>query len=149
MANGHGGPRTPRNPAPVSGPGSLSRRTDGGPAQKLRPITGLPYGQNQELNAEQAAAPLAQTPGPGAAAPSPGSGPAMPPPPTPFAAPTERPNEPVTAGAALGPGPGPEALTGSPPGAGYQTALSTLQQVVAASGSDEAAALLSRMQTSN
>lgn len=149
MANGHGGHRTPSNPAPASGPGSLSRRTDGGPAQKLRPVTGLPYGQNQELNSEQAAAPLAQTPGPGAAAPSPGPGSAMPPPPTPFSAPTERPNEPVTAGAPMGPGPGPEALGGPPPGAGYQSALSTLQQVVAASGSDEASALLARMQTSN
>lgn len=31
MANGHGGSRTPANPAPVSGPGALSARTDGGP----------------------------------------------------------------------------------------------------------------------
>ena len=31
----HGGKRTPGNPAPVSGPGQLSQRTDGGP-QRLR-----------------------------------------------------------------------------------------------------------------
>ena len=31
----HGGKRTPGNPAPVSGPGQLSQRTDGGPQQVL------------------------------------------------------------------------------------------------------------------
>lgn len=37
--------------------------------------------------------------------------------PTPLHAPTERPDEPTTAGAALGPGPGAEALNMSPEGA--------------------------------
>lgn len=107
MANGHGGSRTPANPAPVSGPGSLSRRTDGGPGQPIRDPGGLPYGENQALHQIQAAAPMAganavRTPTPnGAAVPA-----AI----TPFDAPTTNPNQPLTAGAGFGAGPGPEVL---------------------------------------
>jgi len=43
-----GGYREPSNPAPVSGPGALSQRTDGGPTQGAKYISGLPYGQGQE-----------------------------------------------------------------------------------------------------
>ena len=43
-----GGYRKPENPAPSSGPGALSQRTDGGPAQGAKYIPGLPYGQGQE-----------------------------------------------------------------------------------------------------
>lgn len=103
MANGHGGARTPANPAPVSGPGRLSRRTDG---QAVRPVTGLAYGENQELNTQQGAAPMAGStvgqPQPPAVA-LPGMSPDL-------YSPTDRPDEPVSAGAASGPGPGPEAL---------------------------------------
>lgn len=107
-----GGPRTPSNPAPVSGPGALSQRTDGGPGkQPLRTPTGLPYGEGGALTQLQKSAPLAASPGGNAPAPAGGAGPAGPPPNvTPFGAPTNQPNTPVTAGAALGPGPGPEAL---------------------------------------
>jgi hypothetical protein len=66
--------------------------------------------------------------------------------PTPLSAPTERPGEPVTAGAAAGPGPnilpGPDLQA-----AQYQSALSLVQQ--AAASSPEAAALLQRLQTRN
>lgn len=70
---------TPANPAPVSGPGALSQRTDGGPGSESQPIrvaSGQPYGQRQALEGAQQAAPLpvAQTGG----APSPGSGAAPP-----------------------------------------------------------------------
>lgn len=144
-----GGYRQPSNPAPVSGPSALSRRTDGGPAQPLRDVTGLPYGQNQALNDIQAAAPLANTPGPSAAPPAaaPGAGaPTMPAPPVPFGAPTQNPDEPVTAGSPLGPGPGPSFPIQSPGQAGLQTAKDTLTSVLATSGSPEAQALLSQLQ---
>ena len=48
-----GGYRKPNNPAPVSGPGSLSQRTDGGPSnpniQPAQNVTDLPWGQGQEF----------------------------------------------------------------------------------------------------
>jgi len=107
MAEQHGGARTPRNPAPVSGPGQLSRRTDGGPQQTTVPMTGMAYGENADFNDIQSAAPMAAAPsvsntrtrntsptGQRAAA-------------TPLFSPTQRPDEPVTAGAPFGPGPGP------------------------------------------
>jgi len=59
---------TPQNPAPVSGPGALSQRTDGGPGSDTQPIrvaAGGPYGQRQELEGAQQAAPLPVAPGPG------------------------------------------------------------------------------------
>lgn len=95
-----GGYRKPANPAPVSGPGRLSRRTDGGPASK-QPIRPMPangqYGARAASVAQQSAAPMAATPPqqklPGL-----------------FDA-TQRPNEPVTAGSVMGAGPGPEAVT--------------------------------------
>jgi len=107
-----GGPRTPTNPAPVSGPGALSQRTDGGPGkQPLRTPTGMPYGEGGALTQLQKGAPLAASPGGNTPAPAGGAGPAGPPANvTPFGAPSQQPGTPVTAGAALGPGPGPEAL---------------------------------------
>lgn len=108
-----GGYQRPSNPAPVSGPGALSQRTDGGPGkQPIRTPTGLPYGEGGALTQLQRAVPLAASPGgnatPAAAA---GAGTAGPGPNvTPFGAPTQQPATPVTAGAALGPGPGTEAL---------------------------------------
>lgn len=107
MANGQGGKRTPRNPAPVSGPGQLSQRTDGGPQQTLANMTGMPYGENAEFNTMQAAAPMSAAGQTTARAPRPrqarggGDGP------VPLFSPTQRPDEPVTAGAPFGPGDGP------------------------------------------
>lgn len=90
-----GGYRKPANPAPVSGPGALAQRTDGGPAdtQAAQYVSGLPYGEGQALMDTQRSAPMA-------AAPS------APAPIVPLNAPTQRPDEPVTAGADAGPGPG-------------------------------------------
>lgn len=82
MANGHGGYRTPTNPSPVSGPGALSQRTDG-PLHGPIPGT-LPA---QASNTLPGPDPLAQL--------------------TPFGAPSERPEEPITAGMPGGPGGGP------------------------------------------
>lgn len=94
-----GGYRKPSNPAPVSGPGALSQRTDGGPAQGAKYISGLPYGEGQATYDQQTAAPMA------AAQPTP----AMPEV-TPLMAPSMRPDEPVTAGINIGDGPGSEVM---------------------------------------
>lgn len=94
-----GGYRKPGNPAPVSGPGALSKRTDGGPTQPATYISGLPYGQGQETMKQQMAAPMAGS------APVPSL-----PPVVPLTAPTMRPAEPITAGMDIGAGPGTEAL---------------------------------------
>lgn len=104
-------------------PGALSRRTDGGVASKQaqRYISGMPnYGDGQDLANLQAQAPMSassiqgqkMTPSQVAQAASNGQsqGQAQQMPVTPLTAPTQRPNEPVTAGSPLGAGPGPEAL---------------------------------------
>ncbi|GAA4890922.1 hypothetical protein ACFPM3_20195 [Streptomyces coeruleoprunus] len=102
-----GGYRQPSSPAPVSGPGALSKRTDGGPGQPVRTPSGGAYGERQELERIQQAAPLSASPGGDVGAPAPVDltegliG---------LDAPTQLPEEPVTAGAALGEGPGLEAL---------------------------------------
>jgi len=106
MADGRGGYRRPANPAPVSGPGQLSRRTDGGPQQTTQPMTGMGYGENQEFNALQGGAPLAATPPASNArarsmSPAGSSGVAA----VPLMSPTGFPEEPITAGADFGPGP--------------------------------------------
>lgn len=98
-----GGYRQPSKPAPVSGPGANSRRTDG---QPIRDLPNPDYGEQQEFRGLQQSAPLAS------AGISTNGGPAV----DPLAgvtgldAPSADPNMPVTAGAALGAGPGPEAL---------------------------------------
>lgn len=114
MANGHGGPRPPAKPAPVSAPGRLSKRTDGGPGQKMRAMPDAAYGEQGAFAEAQAGAPMElSTPSAGG---SPGGmppgamPPAMPIEVGQFGAPSARPGEPVTAGAAMGAGPGPEAL---------------------------------------
>ena len=104
-----GGYRQPANPAPVSGPGALSQRTDGGPGkQPVRVPSGGAYGDRQQLQQLQQAAPVAASPGGDVGAPQPaqdltaGLGG--------FGEPSQQPDTPVTAGAASGDGPGPEAL---------------------------------------
>lgn len=113
MAEGYGGKRTPRNPAPVSGPGKLSRRTDGGPAQVNAQMTGMAYGDNEDFMQIQEGAPMSASPRSRGAAQAPqgssmgamggmGGGTSAP-----LFSETQRPDEPVTAGASFGPGPGP------------------------------------------
>lgn len=106
----------PQNPAGVSGPGALSKRTDGGPAQALKDLPDAKYGENSQFQALQQGASLSASPSPQGQAPSldPNS---LPPNPAagqvvPLSAPTGRPDEPVTSGAAAGAGPGPSALGG-------------------------------------
>lgn len=104
---------TPQNPAQVSGPGPMSRRTDGGAAQALATLPNAKYGENSQFQSLQQGAPLAAsgiTPSaPGMdinqLPPNPAAGQVVP-----FSAPSNRPSEPVTAGASLGAGPGTEAL---------------------------------------
>lgn len=108
-----GGYRQPENPAPVSGPAQLSRRTDGGPgdSQPIRVPTGGSYGDATALMKLQQAAPLAAAPGGDA---NPLAGLAVPET-TPFGAPSQQPDVPVTDGAAVGAGAGLEALGLTPP----------------------------------
>lgn len=132
MAEQQGGYRRPSSPAPVSGPGALSRRTDG---QGARYMAGGEYGEGQEMMDLQTSAPMSKAP----AAPRPSRGRSagqivdegMRP--TPLFAPTERPDEPITAGAPFGPGPGP-AVRQQPAG----RLASTLERLAA---SDDSGAL--------
>jgi hypothetical protein len=117
----------PQNPAGASGPGALSKRTDGGPAQALKQLPDSKYGENSQYQALQQGASLSASPGPqGQAQPIPQGGqPELPPNPaagqvTPLSAPSARPGEPVTSGAAVGAGPGTEAIAGQPAQAGQQ-----------------------------
>jgi hypothetical protein len=85
--------------AGASGPGKFSKRTD---------LPSAYYGEGVETAAIKSGAPLATTPDV-----RPSQAPAVPAqePVTPLFAPTQRPDEPITAGVAVGAGPGPEALT--------------------------------------
>lgn len=103
--DGRGGYRPPAKPAPVSGPGKLSRRTD----QPIRDLPNADYGEQSTFRSDQAGAPMAATPGPTpdpAAMVQPANLSGL----VPIDAPTTVPNEPVTAGSLSGPGPGPAAL---------------------------------------
>jgi hypothetical protein len=113
MAGQQGGYRQPRTPAPVSGPGALSKRTDGGPTEGMsspvntqapKYMPGLGYGKGGENMANEQSAPLAGNPV--ASAPAPEL--------VPLSAPTMRPNEPITTGVNIGPGPGSEAMPSLP-----------------------------------
>lgn len=90
---GKGGYQKPNNPAPVSGPGAMSQRTDGGPAdpQPTRHIPTDEWGGSAEMNEIQQAAPMA-------------GGNIVDRPMTRLDAPDDRPDLPVTAGANAGPG---------------------------------------------
>jgi hypothetical protein len=87
----------------------LSRRTDGGPGNAKQPIrvpTGGDYGDATQMMKMQQAAPLGASPGGDQAGPIP-----LPPEAGPgFGAETQQPDTPVTDGAAMGAGAGPEAL---------------------------------------
>lgn len=97
-----GGNRTPANPAPVSGPGALSQRTDGGPGQTAMQMPDAAYGEQADFQDIQNGAPMMADPmamgmDPMAAGPSA-------PPPMPLNAPTARPGEPITEGIPMGAG---------------------------------------------
>ena len=111
MAEQRGGYQRPQNPAPVSGPGRMSRRTDGGPSQGARYMAGGDYGEGEEMMNLQRSAPMSKA-----------AGTPLPPPPserpmrkpTPLDAPSQRPEEPLTSGSIMGPGPGSEVLSRDP-----------------------------------
>ena len=90
-----GGYRQPENPAPMSGPGALSQRTDGGATEGMsqpeQSYTGFAYGENKAVNDQQGGAPLAGSPIQ---------------PPVALSVPTQFPNEPDSYGANWGEGPG-------------------------------------------
>ena len=143
---GAGGYQQPTNPAPVSGPGNLARRTDGGPGAK-QPVMTLPdakYGEAKAFKQQEQGAPMSalggmpSPAGPGGppAGPGPGgpAGQAMPDMPVPLSDPTQRPDEPVTHGADAGPGPGSASLgLMSPAAQQHQDGMSTLQGMIAQS----------------
>lgn len=83
-----------------SGPGKFAKRTDRQGAKRL-PNAG--YGEQKDFMAQQAGAPMAKAPNMPA-----GKNPLANV--VPLTAPTQRPNEPVTAGVDAGPGPGREIL---------------------------------------
>ena len=98
--------------APVSPPGALSQRTDMQPQGAMQ-LPDAAYGEQQEFQQIQGGALMqGQMTMPTA-------------PPTGLMAPTERPEEPVTAGAPIGPGPGMEALPSDDP---YQRDMKMLSK---------------------
>lgn len=119
----------PSKPAAVSGPGPLSRRTDGGPAQAMMDLPDARYGENSQFQSLQQGASLSASPTPAGMGTDPNS---LPPNPAagsviPFSAPTNRPDEPVTNGASLGAGAGISAL-GMQPGQQEQQDISRISQ---------------------
>lgn len=92
---GRGGYRQPNNPAPVSGPGMLSQRTDGGAidgmTQPIQNYTGGAYGNNKSMREQQEGASLYASPE------------MKMPDITPLGAPTEFPDEPDSTGASWDP----------------------------------------------
>ena len=145
-----GGLRTPNNPAVASGPGALSKRTDGGPAsrQAARWISGGDYGDGGLMGIQQSA-PMASSSSPGSTPAATGQqgipasqGPAV----IPLTEPTQRPDEPVTSGANAGPGPGREALMLPPSSSiGGQSAKSVVQGLAQSPGADPAIKTLAQL----
>ena len=124
-----GGYKKPNNPAPVSGPGALSQRTDGGPTQAAKYMPGLEQGQGQINMSNQMAAPLAGTESPVKTASSMPSLPSL----IPLTAPTERPQEPQSLGMPFGNTPGPEILNlPNPTQTQYVSAKSVIDEVASA-----------------
>lgn len=102
-----GGYQQPSNPAPVSGPGAMSQRTDGGPADTQAPMIapGGAYGDRTDMLDLQSSAPMEAAP------PMPAAAPVSP---VPFTEASQRPSEPLTTGVDIGPGAGSEILGGTP-----------------------------------
>lgn len=99
-----GGYRRPSNPAPVSNPGAGSARTDGGP--KNVTLDNAKYGENKQFQDIQRGAALAPAAGPAGAPQGGGAPAATPTAPTAMGDPSTMPDQPVTAGADAGMGPG-------------------------------------------
>ena len=121
---------------------AYGNRTDLNGSMPVTVAKNQEYGKATEQRAAQNAIPMGSTPtAPAAQAPSPArtllgnmpssQGPVVAPGSSPFLHPTSRPNEPIQAGIASGPGPGPEAL-GQPQNA-VSSALSGLAAMPGAS----------------
>ena len=100
---GRGGYQRPSSPAAASPPGALSQRTDGGPSAGSYQYSGLPYGDNQAANSMASGAPMGQPQGGGG---RPQGGGRRPVGPNGVFGPSDRPQEPMTAGIDWGSGPG-------------------------------------------
>jgi len=131
MAENRGGYQRPKNPAPTSGPGALSKRTDGGPTQAAKYMPGLEYGQGQVNMINQQSAPLAGNPMTSAPkyqdfrAGERDAGI------VPLDAPSQRPNEPITQGVNIGKGLGSEALSMTKPDdTNFRTNISSYRPVL-------------------
>jgi hypothetical protein len=106
--------------AGVSGPGKFSKRTDGLSFQSTE------YGSGVENAANKAGAPLAKTPDVRGVTNTEIRQAIDQTPITPLFAPTQRPEEPITAGAPIGAGPGPEVLGIAPRGEKLSDALARM-----------------------
>ena len=95
--------------ADVAGPGQFSKRTDKAVAQANRSLPNAGYGEQQEYQTQESGAKMAQAPDGGGVNFGDLFGDASSRV-IPFGDPTTQPDTPVTAGAASGPGAGPEAL---------------------------------------
>lgn len=103
MARGGERPTSPQNnPANVSATGGAGQSG----RQGAKYYSGGTYGQGKEMMEQQQGAPIAKAPSPTATATRMRNLPQV----TPLTAPTQLPDEPVTAGIPMGPGAGPEAL---------------------------------------
>ena len=140
---GKGGYQAPAHPAPVSGPGALSARTDGGPGQPQRNLPDAQYGENASYIAQQQGAPVSGNSGGG---PGGASQPAAQQAAAGFADPSGRPDEPVTAGSPLGPGPGLEAL--APPQGAQQSYGSLTELLGSLAASDTTGAIANLVEQS-
>jgi len=121
-----GGYKKPKNPTPISLPGALSSRTDGGPTQAAKYMPGLEQGQGQINMANQLAAPLAGT------EPVSNTMTALPPL-IPLTEKTQRPQEDMSLGMPFGNTPGPEILNlPNPVQTQYINAKSVIDDVASA-----------------
>lgn len=120
------------------------------PHQPINVPTGLPYGQASDMHQTEQAAPMAATP----STPSPPSAayqqaaPAGPPPvqpPTGLGEPTEYPDQPVTHGAAQGPGAGLEAIQPGAGAAGGQLGGGPIAQAIARAASVDTSGTLAQL----
>lgn len=122
-----GGYQQPTNPAPVSGPGALSQRTDGA-GQPAQYMSGLPYGEGQQNMGNQQAATLAGNPFPEMEMPT-------------LTPVTRRPNEVGTTGLDIGAGADSRVLNRRPE---KESLLSVLNNIARFDSSGEAELLYQR-----
>lgn len=141
-----GGYQKPNNPAPVSGPGKFSRRTDGKvPSPDIDTERGLQYGDRQMLEEAARMSPVAGAQGaPVSGRAMAGSAPARGGiPPWLLNTPDNAPDEPTTAGLDMGAGPGSEVLDARIPTDDIR--VKVLQFLSETYGNQDAAATLAQL----